>query len=107
MSHSTVGTPLFTEHPEAAKFLDMDKDHLLESQHVANAMFALLTDFAYEAGTILEVCHETDWRQASLLNDPGPQGPASLTSRKSEAIRDIAVHLGIDPEKTLTKMFSD
>lgn len=102
-----MGTPLFTEHPEAAKFLDMEKDHLLEPQHVANAMFALLTDPAYKGGTILEVCHETRWREVSLLNDPGPQGPASLTSRKSEAIRDIAIHLGIDPEKSLTNMSTD
>ncbi|OAP59577.1 hypothetical protein AYL99_06875 [Fonsecaea erecta] len=90
----TVGTPLFTDHPEASKFLDLDKDTLLAPEHVANAMFALLTETQYKGGTVLEVCHETAWREVSLLNDPGPQGPASITSRKSEAIKDILPHLG-------------
>jgi 3-hydroxybutyrate dehydrogenase len=57
-------------------------------------MFALLTVSKYKGGTVLEVCHESDWRLVSLLNDPGPQGPASLTSRKSEAVRDILRYLG-------------
>jgi 3-hydroxybutyrate dehydrogenase len=59
-------------------------------------MFALLTTSEYPAGTILEVCDETKWRVVSLLNDPGPQGPASQTSRKSEAVRDIMRYLKLD-----------
>ena len=85
----------------------MEKDHLLEPLHVANAMFALLTEPTYKGGTILEVCHETKWREVSLLNDPGPQGPASLTSRKSEAVKDIVHYLGLDPEKALGNIDTD
>ncbi|KIW35543.1 uncharacterized protein PV07_02233 [Cladophialophora immunda] len=90
----TVGTPLFTGHPEASRFLDLEKDTLLAPEHVANAMFALLTEPQYKGGTVLEICHEIKWREVSLLNDPGPQGPASITSRKSEAIKGILPYLG-------------
>lgn len=107
MSHRTVGTPLFTEHPEAAKFLDMEKDHLLDPEDIANAMLALLTDPAYKGGTVLEVCHKSEWRLVSLLDDPGPRGPASLTSRKSEAVKEIVRHLGIDPKHGLTNTSTD
>jgi 3-hydroxybutyrate dehydrogenase len=103
----TVGTPLFTDHPEAAKYLDAEKDYLLEPPHVAKAMYALLTESAYKGGTILEICHETNWREVSLLNDPGPRGPASFTSRKSEAILDIAQYLGIDPGTALGSVATD
>jgi 3-hydroxybutyrate dehydrogenase len=78
--HSTVGTPLFTEHPEAAAFLDMEKDHLLPPIEVAKAMFAIVTETKYQSG---------NWREVSLLNDPGPSGPASKTSKKHEAIQQI------------------
>lgn len=92
----TVGSPLFTDHPEAAKFLDMDKDYLLPPQEIARAMFALLTDAKYKAGTILEVCDVGNWREVELLNDPGPRGPASSTSKKSEAIKGILPYLSKD-----------
>ncbi|KAK6364434.1 hypothetical protein LTS17_012199 [Exophiala oligosperma] len=92
----TVGTPLFTDHPEASKFLDLNKDFLLAPEHVANAMFDLLDENKYKAGTVLEVCHETKWRVTSLHNDPGPQGPASFTSRKHEAIKEIMQYLNVD-----------
>ncbi|CCT74890.1 related to 15-hydroxyprostaglandin dehydrogenase [Fusarium fujikuroi] len=90
----TVSTPLFSEKPEAAKFLDMERDYLLPPDAVANAMMALLTQTEeFEPGTMLEVCHETEWRKVSLLDDPGPQGPASLTSRKKDAVKDIYKYL--------------
>lgn len=95
-----MGTPLFTDHPEASKFLDLDKDFLLSPEYVAKAMFALLTESKYKGGTVLEVCDEKRWRETSLLNDPGPQGPASFTSRKHEAIRDIIKYLSDDPAAT-------
>ncbi|KAF5592924.1 15-hydroxyprostaglandin dehydrogenase [Fusarium pseudocircinatum] len=90
----TVSTPLFSEKPEAAKFLDMERDYLLPPDAVANAMIALLTQTEeFEPGTMLEVCHETEWRKVSLLDDPGPQGPASLTSKKKDAVKDIYKYL--------------
>lgn len=61
-------------------------------------MFALLTEKDYKGGTILEVCDESKWRTVSLLNDPGPQGPASITSRKKEAVNDILPYLSVDGE---------
>ncbi|KEF52761.1 uncharacterized protein A1O9_11178 [Exophiala aquamarina CBS 119918] len=92
----TVQTPLFTENPKASKFLDMKKDFLLPPEVVAKAMLALLTDAKYKSGTVLEVCDVVKWREVSLLNDPGPQGPASLTSRKADAVKDIMRHLTAD-----------
>lgn len=87
----TVGTPLFLERPEAAKYLDMSKDFLLPPEEVANAMVALIEQpDRYPGGTVLEVCDvEGRWRKTSLLNDPGPNGPASFTSRKAEAVEDL------------------
>ena len=83
---STVGTPLFTEHPEAAKFLDMKKDFLLPPEEIARAMLALLTDPKYKPGTVLEVADMGNWREVQLLNDPGPSGRASAASNKTQAI---------------------
>lgn len=61
-------------------------------------MFALLTDKRYKSGTILEVCDvgQDKWRSVELLNDPGPSGPASTTSRKAEAINSIMQYLTPD-----------
>ncbi|KAK5203657.1 hypothetical protein LTR47_008466 [Exophiala xenobiotica] len=92
----TVGSPLFTDHPEASKFLDMEKDFLLPPEEIAKAMFALLTDRKYKAGTILEVCDIGNWREVSLLNDSGPRGPATFTSKKNQAIKEILPFLSKD-----------
>ncbi|KAF7563926.1 hypothetical protein G7046_g207 [Stylonectria norvegica] len=99
----TVGTPLFTEHPEASKYLDMAKDYLLPPQAVSNAMFALLTEEKYRSGTVLEVCDVEHWREVGLLNDPGPSGPASKTSKKHEALRDIIPFLQVEGAADLEK----
>ncbi|KIW53179.1 hypothetical protein PV05_08771 [Exophiala xenobiotica] len=98
----TVGSPLFTDHPEASKFLDMEKDFLLPPEEIAKAMFALLTDRKYKSGTILEVCDIGNWREVSLLNDPGPRGPATLTSKKHEAIKSILPFLSKDGKVVAT-----
>ncbi|EXJ65478.1 hypothetical protein A1O7_01819 [Cladophialophora yegresii CBS 114405] len=84
-----VGTPLWTEHQNAMKFLDMSTDFLLPPDDVARAMLALVTDKKYVAGTVLEVCDTDNWREVGLLNDPGPRGSASVTSRKHEGIISI------------------
>lgn len=105
MIGSTVGTPLFTDHPEAAKFLDTEKDFLLAPEDVAAAMFDLLTETKYKSGTVLEVCDPTKWRETSLLNDPGPSGPASFTSRKNEALAGIVRHLSKDGNAALPAEF--
>lgn len=97
---STVATPLFKENPEASKFLDMERDYLLSPEAVAKAMFSLLTSSALKAGTVLEICHEDKWREVSLLNDPGPEGPASFTSRKKDALKDILKYLQIEPRSS-------
>jgi 3-hydroxybutyrate dehydrogenase len=81
---------------EAQKLLDLSKDFLLPKEEVSKAMFAVLTDKKYKSGTILEVCDVGKWREVELLNDPGPVGPASQTSKKAEAIRDIMQYLSLD-----------
>ncbi|KAF4556989.1 Short chain dehydrogenase-like protein 54 [Elsinoe fawcettii] len=99
----TVGTPLFKDHPEAAKFLDMEKDFLLPVDEVARAMMALVEERErYKGGTVLEVCDvQGRWREVELLNDPGPRGPASLTSRKADAVEELVRML--DPEGTVRR----
>lgn len=78
------------ERPEVAKILNLKQAYLLSPKVVSRAMFTLLTESRYAAGTVLEVCHEDDWREVSLLNDPGPQGPASQTGSESdEALKGI------------------
>ncbi len=67
----------------------MSKDFLLPPEVIARAMFALLTDPKFKPGTVLEVCDVDNWREVALLNDPGPRGPASEASKKSEAIADV------------------
>lgn len=96
----TIDTPLY-ESAEARKLLDLSKDFLLPKEEVAKAMFLLLTNTKYPPGTILEVCDvgEHNWRQVSLLNDNGPQGPASKTSNKAGAIQDIMQYLHPDGMK--------
>jgi len=89
---SVVDTPLMAP-PEARKLLDLTKDFMLPRDEVAKAMMSLLTDKKYKPGTILEVCDIGNWREVELLNDPGPSGPASKTSRKHEGINDIMQYL--------------
>ena len=99
----TVATPLYTEHVEAQKFLDKEKDFLLPPEVVADAMFALMTDDRYKSGTILEVCDISAWREVQLLNDPGPSGPASTTSKKHEALKEIMPFLGLQDSLDLQR----
>jgi hypothetical protein len=78
----------------------LEKDFLLPPEEVAQAMLALITRREkYKSGTILEVCDvggEDHWREAELLNDPGPRGPASKTSNKGKAFEDILQILGVE-----------
>lgn len=90
VSPGTIKTPLWTEHPEGERFIDKEKDTLIPPEEVARGMIALVTNPKYPSGTILEVADVGGrWREVSLLNDPGPQGPASKTSKKQEAVADI------------------
>jgi hypothetical protein len=71
-------------------------------------MLALLTQpDIYRPGTILEVCHETKWREVSLLGDSGPEGPASSTSRKKDAIRDIQRFISRDRDGSTLQVTTD
>lgn len=78
----------------------MSKDFLLDPEVIAQAMFALLTEPKYKPGTVLEVCDVDNWREAALLNDPGPSGPASNASRKHEAIADVKRFLEEDGKES-------
>ncbi|KAJ5679506.1 hypothetical protein N7462_007750 [Penicillium macrosclerotiorum] len=94
----TVATPLMTEHAATASLLNLKRDFLLPPEELARAMMALVLDIKrYKAGTILEVCDiEGRWREVSLLNDPGPQGPASnITGSKRAVVNDIWKILGL------------
>jgi hypothetical protein len=63
-------------------------------------MLSLITRTeTYKSGTILEVCDgggEDRCREAELLNDPGPCGPASKTSNKGKAVEDTLHILGVE-----------
>ena len=60
----------------------MKKDFVLPPEEVVKAMLALLTESKYISGTVLEV-GDTTWREVQLLNDPGPQGRATLPRSKA------------------------
>lgn len=78
---------------------------MLPPDEVARAMIALIVDHErYESGTVLEICDvEGRWREVSLLNDPGPQGPASKTSKKGQAAEDVWRLLGVEVETNIAK----
>lgn len=91
-----IKTPLYFDHPEAERFLDKEKDFMLEPEHVAKAMLAVCVDSKYPAGTILEVTEIENWREVMLLNDPGPRGKAVLASKKQDALADVIAILEQD-----------
>ncbi len=88
-------SPLFTDHPEAIRFVDLEKDKLCTTDEIARGMMAVCFEGKYPAGTVLEVTHPDRWREVSLLNDPGP-GAHAFTSRKDEAITDVIAALDAD-----------
>ncbi|RSL37860.1 hypothetical protein CEP53_015422 [Fusarium sp. AF-6] len=49
-----VTFPLFTEGPEAMRFIDLSKDEMLESQALAREMLAVTTYLNYSSKTVLE-----------------------------------------------------
>lgn len=71
---SVVDTPLFRDHPQALKHIDVEADFLLPPEEVVKAMLALTSDSRFPAGTVLEINDIGGWREVNLLNDPGPQG---------------------------------
>jgi 3-hydroxybutyrate dehydrogenase len=92
-----IKTPLYFDHPEAEKFLDKEKDFMLDPEDVAKAMLALcLDDGSYPSGTVLEVTDTEKWRKVELLNDPGPQGRAVIASKKQEALIDVMAYIEQD-----------
>lgn len=93
---SAIGTPLFYDHPEALAFLDLSKDVLLPPEEIAKAMVALLSDYSYPSGTVLEVGDIGKWRPVALLNDSGPRGRATVTSNKDDAISGVKKMLDMD-----------
>jgi 3-hydroxybutyrate dehydrogenase len=92
-----IRTPLFFDHPEAERFLDKTKDVMLEPEDIARAMMALCTDETkYQSGTVLEVTDVENWREVRMLNDPGPQGKATVVSNKELGLTDVRAILERD-----------
>lgn len=83
-----IKTPLYTDHPEARKFLNKD-DFALDPEEVAKGMVAVCLDPKYPPGTILEVADPDSYREVMMLNDPGPQGRAILASGKQDAVSGV------------------
>lgn len=94
-----IRTPLYSDHPEAGRFIDQEKDFMLEPEEVARGMLAVCLDPKYPPGTILEVADTDNWREVKLLNDPGPQGKAILASRKQDAVADVLAFIEKDKVK--------
>ncbi|KAI9927506.1 hypothetical protein MW887_003123 [Aspergillus wentii] len=80
-------SPLYNESALATQLAAANYS-VLETETVAEAMFAVMTQKeTYKGGTVLEVCHPTDWRVVNRLNDPGPQGlPANVRSKQIEMV---------------------
>ena len=98
-----IKTPLYTDHPEAGKFL-AEEDFALPPEEVARGMVAVCLDPKYVPGTILEVADPDSWREVKLLNDPGPQGRAILASKKQSAVNEVIVLLEKDKQGTNLKI---
>lgn len=94
-----IKTPLYFDHPEAERFLDKEKDFMLEPEHVGRAMLAVCLDSKYPPGTVLEVTDVDNWREVMLLNDPGPQGKAILASKKRDALADVLAIIEQDKQR--------
>ncbi|KAJ9606671.1 hypothetical protein H2200_008679 [Cladophialophora chaetospira] len=91
-----IKTPLYVDHPEAERFLDKEKDFMLEPEDVARGMLAVCLDSKYPSGTVLEITDIDNWREVMLLNDPGPQGRAVIASKKKDAIADVVAAMERD-----------
>jgi 3-hydroxybutyrate dehydrogenase len=82
-------SPLMYDNPKAFRFVDPEKDQLTSPEEIARGMVAVATDGKYPAGTVLEVTGPGRWREVFMLNDPGPTGVGSWTSRKEEAMDEV------------------
>ena len=95
-------SPLFLDHPEALKFVDLENDALCTTDEVARGMMGIITETErFAPGTVLEVTHPDQWREVKLLNDPGPGGGTSKnawTSKKDAAIVDVLKEIEKDSE---------
>lgn len=96
-----IRTPLYSDHPEAGKFVDQERDFMLPPEEVARGMIAVCLDAKYPPGTILEVADMGNWREVMLLNDPGPQGKAILASKKQDAVADVVALIEKDKGKAV------
>jgi 3-hydroxybutyrate dehydrogenase len=95
-------SPLFTDHPKAMAFLDMEKDYLVKPEEIARGMMAVATDLKYPPGTILEVTDR--WREVHMLNDPGPQGRGTASSNRDNALKDIVAILESERKSGTAKL---
>lgn len=90
-----IKTPLWTEHPEKLKFVDMAKDAWATPEEVAEAMVRLLEEPELGGGTILEVGAKQT-RLVEQFNDPGPSGAGHTVSNIEESYREVFVWLAQD-----------
>jgi len=97
VSPGPTRTPLLAA-PEAARFVDFEKDKLAEPEAVARGMMAVGFGDIYPPGTVLEVTYPQRMREVSLLNDRGPD-PSIWISKKEEAITDVFAAFADDKAK--------
>jgi 3-hydroxybutyrate dehydrogenase len=95
-----IDTPLFSDHPEANRFVDRGKDIMIKPEVIADGMVRVSLDSKYPSGTILEVTGEEHQREVMLLKDPGPQGFAILASKKDIALEDITAIIEQDKKSS-------
>ena len=81
-----VRTPIWTEHPEKLKNLDLSQDAWVTPQEVAEAMLDCVENKSRVGGTIVEV-GAGQTREVAVYNDPGPdpRPEAGLMSSNSAA----------------------
>ncbi|KAF2454197.1 hypothetical protein BDY21DRAFT_387618 [Lineolata rhizophorae] len=88
VSPGLILTPLWTEHPEKLRFVDMERDVWATAEEVAEAMLRCVEDPLMVGGTVLEVGHEQT-RVVSLHNDPGPRGAGHVVSRRDAGVEEV------------------
>lgn len=106
-----VQTPIWTEHPEKLKNLDLSRDAWITPLEVAEAMLSCLERESWVGGTVIEVGARRT-REIAVFNDPGPDPcPKAGMILSNGSVGDEEVRKWLQDEtiwgKSATKIITD
>ncbi|WPH03236.1 Hypothetical protein R9X50_00611300 [Acrodontium crateriforme] len=88
-----IKTPLWTDHPEKMKMVDLEADTWVTPEEVAERMLNCAEKDDVEGGMVMEVLKGT-FRSVTALNDPGPSGPGGAVSNGKVMAEEVFKWLG-------------